>query len=119
METCIRVLRNKKLKLNNFLLKEFKPGFCPSPNEVGQLCAFTCSSDSNCANDLKCCTNICGGTQCVKPQSTVQKLTKPGSCPSSIGLIGICLQGCMDDSSCSGNLKCCSNGCGRTCQVPV
>jgi hypothetical protein len=50
------------------LEKNFKPGFCPQP-EPGSisLCAFLCSSDSNCVDDLKCCANGCGGTQCFKP----------------------------------------------------
>ena len=99
------------------MLLEFKPGFCPTPNQIGQLCAFMCSSDSNCADDLKCCTNACGGTQCAKPQKS---LVKAGDCPvTGDDFFGICVHGCDDDSSCSGDLKCCSNGCGTECKVAV
>ena len=35
------------------------------------------------------------------------------------GMIGICVEMCSDDSSCDGNKKCCSNGCGHTCMEPV
>lgn len=42
---------------------------------------------------------------------------KVGRCPSSTGF-GICVMGCFADSDCQGVKKCCSNGCGRTCQTP-
>ena len=41
---------------------------------------------------------------------------KPGKCPKPG--FGICINRCNSDSDCSGTLKCCSNGCGRTCQRP-
>uniref|UniRef100_S4RCB5 WAP domain-containing protein n=1 Tax=Petromyzon marinus TaxID=7757 RepID=S4RCB5_PETMA len=45
---------------------------------------------------------------------------KPGSCPKQRpGTIGICVNLCKDDDSCTGEQKCCSNGCGRTCMEPV
>lgn len=43
---------------------------------------------------------------------------KPGICPKPT-LRGICLQGCVNDSSCQGIKKCCSNGCSKTCQTPI
>jgi len=43
---------------------------------------------------------------------------KQGTCPAP-PQIGICLQGCNADEDCSGTKKCCSNGCGFTCQEPV
>ncbi|CAF0832279.1 unnamed protein product [Brachionus calyciflorus] len=46
------------------------------------------------------------------------KCQKPGSCPQPPDF-GICIMGCSHDFSCQGNLKCCSNGCGYTCQVPI
>ncbi|CAC5424796.1 unnamed protein product [Mytilus coruscus] len=43
---------------------------------------------------------------------------KPGNCPTSMG-VGICLQNCSSDSHCTGDQKCCSNGCGHVCMDPV
>lgn len=43
---------------------------------------------------------------------------KPGVCPSTDGKIGICIEGCSDDSDCKGFQKCCSNGCGHVCLTP-
>uniref|UniRef100_A0A8C0GMM9 WAP domain-containing protein n=1 Tax=Chelonoidis abingdonii TaxID=106734 RepID=A0A8C0GMM9_CHEAB len=42
---------------------------------------------------------------------------KPGFCPKTTG--GLCILGCNDDDDCVGAEKCCSNGCGRTCQIPT
>ncbi len=39
---------------------------------------------------------------CQAPFTSV----KPGSCPNVNGSIGICLEGCKDDSTCSGVQKC-------------
>ncbi|OQV12697.1 hypothetical protein BV898_13018 [Hypsibius exemplaris] len=41
----------------------------------------------------------------------------PGKCPAATGP-GFCLERCSGDESCPGAQKCCSNGCGHTCQVP-
>ena len=46
--------------------------------------------------------------------------SKPGMCPHvSADTVGICVEECSSDSQCSGDLKCCSNGCGHTCQTGV
>ena len=46
--------------------------------------------------------------------------TKPGMCPVlEPGFIGACVELCQDDLNCPGMRKCCSNGCGHTCQKPV
>jgi hypothetical protein len=45
---------------------------------------------------------------------------KPGDCEVlKPGTMGICVQKCDDDYDCGGNQKCCSNGCGNTCQTPI
>ncbi|KAK7865258.1 hypothetical protein R5R35_012377 [Gryllus longicercus] len=45
---------------------------------------------------------------------------KPGRCPPVLpGQVGVCAEFCTGDNTCSGNMKCCSNGCGRSCQRPV
>uniref|UniRef100_A0A3B3ZGU0 WAP domain-containing protein n=1 Tax=Periophthalmus magnuspinnatus TaxID=409849 RepID=A0A3B3ZGU0_9GOBI len=44
---------------------------------------------------------------------------KPGLCPSPSDY-GICDHACSSDQDyCKGDDKCCSNGCGQTCQPPV
>uniref|UniRef100_A0A8C4PMJ9 WAP domain-containing protein n=1 Tax=Equus asinus asinus TaxID=83772 RepID=A0A8C4PMJ9_EQUAS len=46
--------------------------------------------------------------------------SKPGTCP---GLppetIGPCVELCSRDESCPGKQKCCSHGCGHSCQTAV
>ena len=44
---------------------------------------------------------------------------KPGVCPVVAGKNGICLEACSNDNNCPRDQKCCSNGCGKTCQAPV
>ncbi|KAJ8300356.1 hypothetical protein KUTeg_021875 [Tegillarca granosa] len=44
--------------------------------------------------------------------------TKPGMCPNRTGP-GICVEICFNDHNCTGTQKCCSNGCGHTCQDPI
>ncbi|GAU95807.1 hypothetical protein RvY_07361 [Ramazzottius varieornatus] len=44
---------------------------------------------------------------------------KKGRCPSTAGMIGTCDERCRGDNSCPGVQKCCSNGCGHSCQNPV
>lgn len=46
------------------------------------------------------------------------EVNKFGSCPESRE-VGICVELCSSDMDCSGNQKCCSNGCGHVCQNPV
>ncbi|XP_064429774.1 anosmin-1 isoform X3 [Mirounga angustirostris] len=46
---------------------------------------------------------------------------KQGDCPApekASGFAAACVEGCEADNECSGVKKCCSNGCGHTCQVP-
>jgi len=44
---------------------------------------------------------------------------KPGQCPRPRpGTGGICVNLCSCDDDCKRDLKCCSNGCGHTCQKP-
>ncbi|XP_006835765.1 PREDICTED: anosmin-1 [Chrysochloris asiatica] len=46
---------------------------------------------------------------------------KQGDCPSpekASGFAAACVESCEGDRECSGLKKCCSNGCGHTCQVP-
>uniref|UniRef100_A0A8C5P6J2 Anosmin 1 n=1 Tax=Leptobrachium leishanense TaxID=445787 RepID=A0A8C5P6J2_9ANUR len=46
---------------------------------------------------------------------------KQGDCPApekASGFAAACVESCDADNECSGVKKCCSNGCGHTCQVP-
>uniref|UniRef100_A0ABM5FYK6 Anosmin-1 n=1 Tax=Pogona vitticeps TaxID=103695 RepID=A0ABM5FYK6_9SAUR len=46
---------------------------------------------------------------------------KQGDCPApekASGFAAACVESCEADGECSGVKKCCSNGCGHTCQVP-
>ncbi|XP_060551671.1 uncharacterized protein DDB_G0274171-like [Ruditapes philippinarum] len=47
----------------------------------------------------------------------VCKPEKPGVCQKPEGF-GACVELCSDDHDCTGDQKCCSNGCGHTCQDP-
>ncbi|XP_078730457.1 uncharacterized protein LOC144945801 isoform X2 [Lampetra fluviatilis] len=52
-------------------------------------------------------------------QSPSAVAVKPGSCPTPPpGAVGTCDEACVDDESCPGEQKCCSNGCGHGCVEP-
>ncbi|CAH1779966.1 unnamed protein product, partial [Owenia fusiformis] len=65
-----------------------------------------------------------GGTECSGNtiNTTISPSTsepKTGNCPSvPSGTVGICVNSCLDDYSCPGVQKCCSNGCGHICKDP-
>ncbi|KAL3885814.1 hypothetical protein ACJMK2_025850 [Sinanodonta woodiana] len=52
------------------------------------------------------------------PVNSTETVNKRGSCPESRGF-GICAELCSSDVDCSGNQKCCFNGCGHVCHDPV
>lgn len=91
-------------------------GVCPVATGIGS-CIVTCSGDSACPSNQKCCSNGCGYT-CVTP-SGGGGVTHPGSCPAPSGFLGACIIACQGDGSCPYNQKCCSNGCGMTCVSPA
>ncbi|XP_067904557.1 WAP four-disulfide core domain protein 3 [Heterodontus francisci] len=43
---------------------------------------------------------------------------KPGKCPQKPYGIAVCTEYCKDDRDCTGDMKCCSNGCGHVCRSP-
>ena len=50
---------------------------------------------------------------------TVTDITVEGVCPDlPTGVLGTCVEMCSSDAGCDPGLKCCSNGCGHTCQKP-
>lgn len=40
-----------------------------------------------------------------------------GECPKLVG--GLCIEKCRNDKECPSQMKCCSNGCGTECVLPV
>ncbi len=92
-----------------------KPGVCPSNDP--RYCFRSknrCFHDSNCPDDLKCCSDGCG-RQCMAPN----RAEKPGVCPSND--LRYCFRSenrCFHDSNCPDDLKCCSDSCGRQCMAP-
>jgi hypothetical protein len=55
----------------------------------------------------------------VPKSATVAPATsKTGVCPVPSGY-GMCVELCSVDADCTGAQKCCSNGCGHTCQDPA
>ncbi|CAB1327994.1 unnamed protein product, partial [Coregonus sp. 'balchen'] len=58
-------------------------------------------------------------TSCEFLRSVVA--VKQGDCPApekASGFAAACVEGCEEDSECPAKKKCCSNGCGHTCQPP-
>ncbi|XP_059184244.1 anosmin-1a isoform X2 [Centropristis striata] len=58
-------------------------------------------------------------TSCEFLQSVMA--VKQGSCPPperASGFAAACVESCDHDRDCSAQKKCCSNGCGHTCQTP-
>ncbi|XP_012513364.1 PREDICTED: WAP four-disulfide core domain protein 2 [Propithecus coquereli] len=91
-----------------------KMGVCPEL-EANLNCTEECHSDSECADNLKCCPAGCA-TVCSVPNE------KKGSCPQvdiSFPQLGLCQDQCQVDSQCPGQMKCCRNGCGKvSCVTP-
>ncbi|XP_056421296.1 anosmin-1-like [Hyla sarda] len=53
---------------------------------------------------------------------TSLQVMKQGHCPPphrASGFAAACVLSCSADTDCPGSKKCCANGCGLTCQVPV
>uniref|UniRef100_A0A8C6EWS0 WAP domain-containing protein n=1 Tax=Marmota marmota marmota TaxID=9994 RepID=A0A8C6EWS0_MARMA len=50
----------------------------------------------------------------------ISELQHYGECPEvPEGVYGLCVERCTGDGSCPRGMKCCSNGCGHTCQDAV
>ncbi|XP_062900908.1 anosmin-1b [Mobula hypostoma] len=50
------------------------------------------------------------------------RTVKQGNCPApqkASGFAAACIQSCSEDTECPSIRKCCSNGCGQTCQAPT
>ncbi|TMS37456.1 hypothetical protein L596_004385 [Steinernema carpocapsae] len=72
-----------------------------------------CNSDETCvleANSPKCVPQIVGQKQTAHTAAM-------GECPTLVG--GPCVDQCQADSDCGGQMRCCRNGCGHECIIPV
>ncbi|XP_048643821.1 WAP four-disulfide core domain protein 18-like [Marmota marmota marmota] len=57
---------------------------------------------------------------CARTYFPSQELQHYGECPEvPEGVYGLCVERCTGDGSCPRGMKCCSNGCGHTCQDAV
>ncbi|XP_060133405.1 WAP four-disulfide core domain protein 3-like [Zootoca vivipara] len=96
-----------------------KPGTCPTLTKNNDTqCGQFCSGDNSCPGRERCCQTSCGN-QCMLPLEVY-----PGYCPRlspQPGRAVNCSGICTNDQDCASvNLprkKCCSKGCGKTCQV--
>nr|XP_025044610.1 papilin-like isoform X2 [Pelodiscus sinensis] len=108
LETCVRPVNEVcKLPMDSGSCFSYQTRYFY--NWFTRKCeAFTyggCEGNGNRFASIDECLRTCGSAE------------KPGSCPTTTG--GLCILGCNDDDDCAGRDKCCSNGCGRTCQPPV
>lgn len=63
-------------------------------------------------------------TECVTSREFVSSLrtSRQGDCPppqKASGFAAACVESCSSDLHCPAPRKCCSNGCGHTCQLPA
>uniref|UniRef100_A0AAQ4PAD5 WAP domain-containing protein n=1 Tax=Gasterosteus aculeatus aculeatus TaxID=481459 RepID=A0AAQ4PAD5_GASAC len=87
------------------------PDRCLRDYVVFGQCEELCSTDSDCLNDDKCCSNGCGHV-CTAPY-----IVKPGLCPAPQGITP-CAFLCNHDGQCPGDQKCCMISCGVMCRDP-
>ncbi|XP_063068879.1 anosmin-1-like [Engraulis encrasicolus] len=75
------------------------------------------------------CRDLCEGSfprkhgECVTSCEFLRSVLveKQGECPAperASGFAAACVESCEEDGECSAHKKCCSNGCGHTCQQP-
>ncbi|XP_041368506.1 neurogenic locus notch homolog protein 2-like [Gigantopelta aegis] len=92
----------------------------PPCHPVALCVATPCTSHSDCLNGGSCSDGKCF---CFGPYSgsrcQYESVVKNGSCPNVTGIVGTCVSRCQTDNNCTGNMKCCSNGCGHVCMQPV
>lgn len=63
-------------------------------------------------------------TECVTSREFLAslRLSRQGDCPPpqrAAGFAAACVESCSSDQHCPSQRKCCSNGCGHTCQAPA
>uniref|UniRef100_A0A914DWI9 Uncharacterized protein n=1 Tax=Acrobeloides nanus TaxID=290746 RepID=A0A914DWI9_9BILA len=97
---------------------------CPHGFAWGGLgiCLCICQIDP-CLNKVCSFGEVCivsqGIAKCISQLVSLEEihLSTVGECPRLVG--GLCIERCHADSDCRGQMKCCSNGCGHECVLPV
>ncbi|XP_048244920.1 uncharacterized protein LOC124117390 isoform X3 [Haliotis rufescens] len=89
------------------------------PNQNISSCSLTCYNGGTCVvrngSSYCLCPHGYRGYNCESRMSN-----KSGMCPPrNSTMIGICVEYCSSDASCPGAEKCCSHGCGHSCQQPI
>uniref|UniRef100_A0A672JZ84 WAP domain-containing protein n=1 Tax=Sinocyclocheilus grahami TaxID=75366 RepID=A0A672JZ84_SINGR len=92
-------------------VKTARPGECPPLSSVRRLCTWSCTSDFNCPNNEKCCSNGCG-RYCTAPYTV-----KPNQCPNPKN-IPLSAESCFNDGQCPATQKCCPTTSGHACSEP-
>ncbi|XP_067370311.1 anosmin-1b isoform X2 [Channa argus] len=93
-----------------------------------------CRNHRRCAQCLQPCNELwetrkvlssksCEQTECVTSREFLASLrsSRQGDCPPpqrATGFAAACVESCASDLHCPSPKKCCSNGCGHTCQAP-
>ncbi|KAM8873055.1 anosmin-1a [Synchiropus picturatus] len=101
-------------------------GWCHHHKQCAK-CLEPC--DSSNLKKKKNCNTFCGRAfpkqpwECVTSCEFLQSvaLVKQGTCPppdEASGFAAACVESCDRDQECPAQKKCCSNGCGHTCQAP-
>ena len=92
------------------------PNVQPGPSDP---CPPRCTSNQDCTGGQMCCSNACGGRDCVDPD-LVPYYAVPRECPRSTGQCTTRRPSCTDDSTCAANQLCCRNGnCGSFCMDAI
>lgn len=78
----------------------------------------------NCSNNIPSCSLPQKQTECVTSREFLTSLrsSRQGDCPPpqrAAGFAAACVESCSSDQHCPSPRKCCSNGCGHTCQAPA
>ncbi|XP_029104762.1 anosmin-1-like isoform X2 [Scleropages formosus] len=95
-----------------------------------------CENHRRCSQCLQPCKElwetrrVLSHKACEKQQECVAsaeflasvRIQRQGDCPApqrASGFAAACVESCAADHECTGSRKCCSNGCGQTCQIPA
>lgn len=78
----------------------------------------------NCSNNIPSRWLPQKQTECVTSREFLTSLrsSRQGDCPPpqrAAGFAAACVESCSSDQHCPSPRKCCSNGCGHTCQAPA
>jgi len=98
---------------------------CPYGYEVDEAGCERCQCHKPCQNIICQANEVCTmiHVNCTSneycPAVPACLTIKPGQCPYLIPQSSDCTLQCRNDYECSFNEKCCSNGCGTQCVIPM